>query len=121
MRVRRTILLLGVTIVCLSGTTPATARDLDIDVVVLKSPVSAGETAELVIQTEIGAMCLGSAWPESQPPQRTQLSGKTVHGKGQAAWAWQIPKAGAIGRWKIDLQCATSGKKGRLSLSFEVR
>ncbi|MGQ0666178.1 MAG: hypothetical protein ACT4O4_04010, partial [Nitrospiraceae bacterium] len=103
------------------GTTPATARDLDIDVVVLKSPVSAGETAELVIQSETGAMCLGSAWPESQPPQRAQLSGKTVHRKGQAAWAWQIPKAGAAENWKIDLQCATSEKKGRLSLSFEVR
>ena len=109
------------TLVGVFETTPASARDLNIDVVVLKSPVSAGETGELVIQTEIGAMCLGSAWPDSQPRQRAQLSGKTVHGKGQAAWSWQIPKAGAAGQWKIDLQCATSEQKGRLSLSFEVR
>jgi hypothetical protein len=120
MRVRTTILLVAVAFVSMFGTTSARVRDLDIDVVVLKSPVSAGETGELVIQTEIGAMCLGSAWPESQPPQRVQLSGKTVHGKGQAAWSWRIPKAGSAGQWKIDLQCATSEKKGRLSLSFEV-
>ena len=121
MRVQTTILLIAVSFVSMFGMTLASTRDLDIKVVVLKSPVPAGETGELVIETEIGAMCLGSAWSESQPPQRAQLSGKTVHGKGQAAWAWQIPKAGAIGRWKIDLQCATSRKKGRLSLSFEVR
>ena len=120
-RVQATMLLGAAIIVGLCGTTAGAERDLDIDVVMLKSPVSAGEQAELVIQTEIGAMCLGNAWPESPPPQRVQLSGKTVHGKGQTSWTWQIPKAGPSGPWTIDLQCATSAKKARLHLSFEVR
>jgi hypothetical protein len=120
-RVRTTMLLGAAVIVGLSGMAAGTERDLAIDIVTLKSPVSAGEEAELVIRTEIGAMCLGNAWPESPPPQRLQLSGKTVHGKGQAAWTWKIPKAGPPGAWTIDLQCATSEKKARLHLSFEVR
>ena len=105
----------------MSGANAGEGRDLDVDVVTLKDPVSAGEHAELTIKTEIGAMCLGSAWPEAQPSQRARLSGTTVHGQGQTTWSWPIPKDGATGRWTIDLQCATSEKKARLHLLFEVR
>ncbi len=120
-RLRTTILLVAVILVGRFGTGVATERDLDIDVVALKSPVSSGKMAELVIQTEVGAMCLINAWPEVQPSQRAHLSGKTVHGKGRATWSWPIPKSGAAGQWQIDLQCATSEKRARLQLSFEVR
>lgn len=120
-RLRTTILLVAVILIGMSGTAAATGRDLEIDIVALKSPVLSGEMAELVIQTEIGAMCLVNAWPETQPSQRAQLSGKTIHGKGLATWSWPIPKSAAAGQWQIDLQCATSEKRGRLHLSFEVR
>ncbi|MBH0200141.1 MAG: hypothetical protein HP497_12100 [Nitrospira sp.] len=73
-------------IVGMSGTGAATGQDRDIEIVTLQSPVLAGEIAELAIQTEIDAMCLGNAWSEVEPSQRAQLSGKTVHGKGQATW-----------------------------------
>ncbi|MDH4155152.1 MAG: hypothetical protein OEV01_15330 [Nitrospira sp.] len=120
-RIWVTILLGLMIIVGMSGTGAATARNLDIDIVTLKSPVLAGEMAELVIRTEIGAMCLGNAWSEVQPSQRVQLSGKTVHDKGQATWSWPVPKSGATGEWKIDLQCATSTKNARLHLAFKVQ
>lgn len=60
-RLRTTILLVAVILIGMSGTAAATGRDLEIDIVALKSPVSSGEKAELVIQTKIGAMCLVNA------------------------------------------------------------
>lgn len=110
-----------VIIVGMSGTGAATGQDRDIEIVTLQCPVLAGEIAELAIQTEIDARCLGNAWSEVQPSRRAQMSGKTVRGKGQATWPWTIPKNGAAGQWQIDLQCATWEKKARLHLSFEVR
>ena len=116
-----TVFLIAVIVVGISRPTLADERDLDIKVVALKNPVTVGEKGELVIKTEVGAMCLGNAWPELQPSQRVQLSGKTVHGEGQTVWTWLIPRGGAVGLWKIDLQCATSEKKARLNFSFEVQ
>lgn len=120
-RMQAAILLAPLLIGGMSGASAGEGRDLDVDVVTLKDPVSAGENAELTIKTEIGAMCLGSAWLEAQPSQRARLSGTTVHGQGRTTWSWPIPKDGAAGRWTIDLQCATSEKKARLHLLFEVR
>ncbi len=119
--VEAAILLVILFIGGMTGASAQEGRDLDVDIVTLKNPVLAGEHAELTIKTEIGAMCLGSAWPEAQPSQRARLSGTTVHGQGQTTWSWPIPKDGATGRWTIDLQCATSEKKARLHLLFEVR
>lgn len=95
-------------------------RTLSITVESLDRTVMPGGKEELVVATELGAMCLGNTWNESQPHQRIQLTGKTVDETGRTSWSWQVPKTGASGQWRIDLQCATSEAKGRLRTTFGV-
>ncbi|GKS60153.1 hypothetical protein YTPLAS18_36800 [Nitrospira sp.] len=92
--------------------------DLTVKVVTLTESVALGGKAELMVETEAGALCVGKAWNEEKPVQRVGLSAQSVDSNGHAAWTWQVPKAGPPGRWSIDLQCATTTKKERLSLDF---
>lgn len=106
------------------GAVPMSAfgvSDLAVKVVTLTESVALGGKGELTIQTEAGALCVGKAWNEEKPTQRVGLSAQSVDSNGHAAWTWHVPKAGPPGRWSIDLQCATTTKKERLSLVFRTR
>lgn len=98
----------------------AAVEELAITIVKMPQPTPSGGPSELVIQTEVGAMCLGNIYSEINPNNRTRLGLKNVDREGKVKWAWEIDRKQAAGRWVINLQCATSTKKGSVHNPLEV-
>ena len=112
------------TVMLMLGVHPMTSlavSELTIEVANFSKAVALGATGELTVKTEAGALCVGKTWSETKPTERMQFSAQSADQQGQVTWAWTIPRTGPTGRWSIDLQCAATEKKGRISLGFEVR
>ena len=99
----------------------AKVEELTIEVVTMTNPAATGEKAVLTIKTEVGAMCLGNRYSESNSNDRGKLGLKNVDGEGSASWSWPVGPKSTKGQWALSLQCSTGKKKGRLFQSFEVR
>ena len=97
--------------------TPAAAADpLEVTLVKLTSPVSAGSTVTLTIKTATGAGCKGTV----RYRMFTQnLTSKAASDDGTATWSWRL-NADARGNYPIDVQCAQGDKRGSLSAQLQV-
>jgi len=116
------ISLVAVFALVLGWSHPAAAvEELAIDVVTLTNQVAIGEKATLAIKTELGAMCLGNRYSESNPNDRGKLALKNVDREGKVSWSWPVGPKSSKGQWVLSLQCSTGKKKGRLHETFEVR
>lgn len=92
------------------------AEALEVTLVKLTSPVSAGSTVTITIKTATGAECKGSVrwrtWVMS-------LASKTTGDDGTATWSWRTD-ANTRGAYPIEMQCAQGDKKGSLNTQFVV-
>ena len=106
--------------VCVGWPT-ARAADEDLAIQVVTSPdaPSSQKDLQLVVQTEVKAMCLGNVFNEANPNRRAQLPLKNVDREGKVKWVWPIDKKDSAGRWTMDLQCATTSKDGRIQKTLE--
>lgn len=100
-------------------TVGAATEELAIQVVTSPDAPSSEKAPQLVVQTEVKAMCLGIAFNETNPNRRAQLDLKNVDREGKVKWVWPIDKKDSMGRWTMDLQCATTSKEGRIQKTLE--
>ena len=101
--------------------TEAKVEELAITVTTLTNPAAIGEKAILTIKTEVGALCLGNRFSETNSNDRGKLALKNVDREGKASWSWPVDQKSTKGQWTLSLQCSTGKKKGRLHESFEIR
>lgn len=105
------------------GPQPHTSRATDeLTVKILAKPTvgSSKGPALLIIQTEVGAMCLGTIFLEANPNQRAKLRAKNADREGKITWKWPVETKNAQGRWRTNLQCATETKSERVSETFDL-
>ena len=105
----------------ISVTQAAPSGDISISVVSLTSPISAGSTATLIIQTAPGANCSITVYYKSGASQAAGLGPQTVDASGQSTWSWKVGSCTAKGIWKIVVQSDLGGKTTKLEIPFEVQ
>jgi len=114
-------MVLGLFLVLSSSQTEAEIGELAISVVTLTKSAASGDKVMLTIKTEVGAMCLGNRYSESNPNDRGKLDLENVDREGKASWSWPVDARSTKGQWAVTLQCSTGKKKGRLRQAFEIR
>lgn len=97
----------------------AAADALQITVVKLTSPASAGSTATLTIKTAAAAECKVTIRYRSVAGG-VPLATKTTGDEGTATWSWRVPTEVARGNLPIDVQCTQGDKKGVLTVQLAV-
>ncbi|WP_455378511.1 hypothetical protein [Petrachloros mirabilis] len=102
------------------GTTQVLAAVEELTINILTLPSTAGTKDHLIIQTEVGAICLGNIYNEANPNIRSKLSLKNVDREGKASWKWPIDPKQSKTRWTINIQCATKSKKGIAHQDIEI-
>ncbi len=95
----------------------AAAEALEIAVVKLTSPASAGSMATLTIKTATAAECKVQIRYRSIT---VPLATKTTGDDGTATWSWRVPNEVVRGNLPIDIQCAQGDKKGALTVQLVV-
>lgn len=95
-------------------------EDINIEVVSLTSPISAGSNARLTIQTMPDAFCTISVIYKSGPSQAAGLGPQNANSSGQASWSWKVGSRTSSGTWRINVNCNLDGKSADNSIPFEV-
>lgn len=108
-------------ITVISETQAAPSGDISINVVSLASPISAGSTATLTIQTVPDAACFITVYYKSGASQSAGLGPQTADASGQATWSWKVGSRTTPGVWKIVVQSGLGGKTATLEIPFEVQ
>lgn len=114
-------LVVGMCLVLARTHSEAKVEELAIEVITLTNPAAGGEKATFTIRTDVGSMCLGNRYSESNSSDRGKLGLKNVDREGKASWSWSVGPKSTKGQWALSLQCSTGKKKGRLHRTFEVR
>lgn len=104
-----------------STITPSGPEEITIDVISLTSPIAAGKTASLTIQTLPGANCSISVYYKSGPSQAAGLGPQISDFSGKATWSWRVGSATTPGTWRISVQSSLNGKSLTISIPFEVK
>jgi hypothetical protein len=116
------ILCLAVTFgVLFLNTAPASADDLEVKLVSIKSPVPHEEMNTLVVQTTAGATCSGDIHWQGQKgggPLRGALNAKPSNDAGIVRWTWRV--SGVAGHRDVEVNCTAGDRKGTLHAGFEV-
>jgi len=107
--------------IAISVTQTAPSGDISISMVSLTSPISAGSTATLTIQTAPGANCSITVYYKSGASQAAGLGQQTADASGQVTWSWKVGSRTAKGIWKIVVQSELGGKTTKLEIPFEVQ
>ena len=106
-------------ILSLGGLSQAGGDELAIRIIATPKPASSGKEASLVIQTEVGAICLGNMYSKANPNNRGKLTLKNVDREGKATWTWPIDAERSKGSWNLSLQCATQKKDGDIFTTLD--
>jgi competence protein ComEC len=101
--------------------TPRVLEDIKIDVISLTSPIYAGSTANLTIQTLPGANCLITVYFKSGPSQAAGLGPQIADASGKASWSWKVGARTTPGLWSISVQSILNDKSATISIPFEVK
>ena len=101
--------------------TPRVLEDITIDVISLTSPIHAGSTANLTIQTLPGATCSITVNLKSGASQAAGLGPQIADVSGKASWSWKIGAATTPGRWSILIRSVLNDKTATISIPFEVK
>lgn len=111
---------LGVVLVLLAlavWSSQAVAADpLEVTLVKLTSPVSAGSTVTLTVKTTTGAECKGTVRYRGFTQN---LVAKAAGDDGTATWSWRL-NADAKGNYPVEVLCAQGDKKGSVSAQLQV-
>lgn len=112
---------LSVALVSVPQAQPVLAQQLQVGLITLTSPVSAGDDASITVQTAPGALCLITVTYKSGPSRARGLAPKTADSQGRVSWIWRVGTRTTPGRWQIIVTCSAAGRQGTLGISFEVR
>ncbi len=97
------------------------AQPLEVKLISLTSPVSAGEDAVITIQTTANANCQISVQYKSGPSRAKGLVPKTADSKGQLSWTWRVGSRTTPGTWPITVTCSKNDQQQMFQTSFVVR
>jgi len=100
-----------------SSTPTAAAEALEVTLVKLTSPTTAGNMVTLTIKTATAAQCKVQIRYRSIT---VPLAPKTTSDEGTATWSWRVPTEVAHGNLPIDVQCTQGDKKGVLTVQLLV-
>lgn len=93
------------------------ARSVSVlQVVAVNSPVPAGHSASLTVETDPGAVCSIKVRYKAGPSKANGLEPKTADHVGRITWTWTVGSATNAGRWPIEISC---GDRNLLT-EFEV-
>jgi competence protein ComEC len=93
----------------------------EIRVVSLTSPISAGGTASLTINTVPGAACTITVYYKSGPSQAQGLGPQTAGSSGNVAWSWKVGSRTTPGTWRIVVTANINGQTISIEIPFEVQ
>ena len=101
--------------------TPQVQENIKIDVISLTSPIAAGSTASLTIQTLPGANCSITVYYKSGASQAAGLGSQTANASGKVSWSWKVGARTTPGLWSISVQSILNDKSATISIPFEVK
>jgi len=95
--------------------------ELFINVVSLTSPIAAGGTAKLTINTLPGVACTITVYYKSGASQAAGLGPQTAGGDGNITWSWKVGSRTTPGIWRIVVSADLNGQSKSIEIPFEVR
>ena len=98
----------------LTLTSSAYGQRIELALVSLTSPVSAGAEATITVHSAPGARCLIAVRDKSGPSRAAGLVPKTANSRGQVSWTWRVGTRTTPGRWPIFVTCSAGEQQGTL-------
>lgn len=94
---------------------------LEVKLVSLTSPVMAGASARLTVETVAGADCRISVRYRSGLSKARGLDPKAADAQGRVTWTWLVGTRTSPGAWPVTVTCSAAGRQGWLETQMVVR
>ncbi len=97
------------------------AKQFEVKLVSLSSPVIPGNPASITIKTVPSVRCQITVLYASGPSKAKGLFPQEADSEGKVTWTWLVGTRTTPGTWPIIVTCLNSKSQGRLQTSFTVQ
>ena len=94
---------------------------LSIQIVSVTSPVKAGTSATLVVQTKSNAECTITVYLKSGPSTAAGLTKKNADSDGNTSWTWKVGSSTTPGTYKIVVTAGLGGESVSQTTYFTIQ